>query len=63
MAQKYMMNVDDVMEALDVKRSTAYKIMRELNESLKKEGYKVICGKIPRTYLEAKFYGGNKIFE
>ena len=57
MAEKYMMDANDVAEELGVSRSKAYKILRELNESLRKEGYIVIAGKIPRPYWETKFYG------
>ena len=57
MAEKYMMDANDVAEELGVSRSKAYKILRELNESLSNEGYIVIAGKIPRPYWETKFYG------
>ena len=34
MRNTYMMNVEDVMEELGVKRSKAYLILRQLNEEL-----------------------------
>lgn len=61
MGQKYMMDVNDVMKELDVKRSKAYSILRELNASLEAEGYKVLPGKIPRAYWETKFFGSKTI--
>lgn len=48
MRNTYMMNVEDVMEELGVKRSKAYLILRQLNEELESEGYKSVRGKIPR---------------
>lgn len=60
MKPKYMMDVYDVMEELGVKRSKAYSILREMNESLASEGYKILPGKIPRAYWETKFYGSHR---
>ncbi|RGK79269.1 DNA-binding protein [Dorea formicigenerans] len=57
MRTNYMMTVDDVMEELDVKRSKAYSILKQLNDELAKEGYVAVRGKIPRPYWETKFYG------
>ena len=57
MKTNYMMTVDDVMEELDVKRSKAYSILKQLNDELAKEGYVAVRGKIPRPYWETKFYG------
>ena len=34
MRTNYMMNVDDVMEELGVKRSKAYSILKQLNDEL-----------------------------
>lgn len=54
---KYMMDVNDVMNELDVSKSKAYQILRQLNKMLEEEGYTVLPGKIPRPYWETKFYG------
>lgn len=52
-----MMNVTDAMDELNISRSKAYKIFKELNQELSKMGYKVIPGKVPRPFFEDKFYG------
>ena len=57
MSTNYMMDVNDVAKMLHVSSSKAYCVLRELNESLEKEGYIVINGKIPRPYFNKKFYG------
>lgn len=57
MKEKYMMDVNDVVNELGVSKSKAYQILRQLNKSLEEEGYTAIAGKIPRPYWETKFYG------
>lgn len=55
--EMYMMSVEDVCEMLGISKATAYKMIRVLNEELKKAGYLVISGKIPRKYFETKLFG------
>lgn len=47
----------EVQEMLGVSKSKAYKIIRELNEELKRSGYIVMPGKISRKYLQERCYG------
>lgn len=56
MAEKMFMRVDEVAEALDVSVPYAYKLIRELNEELKKKGCITIAGRIDRKYFYEKFY-------
>lgn len=58
---KLMLNADEVADALDVSRTRAYAIIREMNEELKKAGYLTICGRVPRAFLLSKVYGGDAI--
>ena len=46
----------EVAKMLGVSRAKGYKIVRELNEELTKKGYIVIAGKIPKKFLEEKYY-------
>lgn len=48
--------VDEVAEILHVSQSTAYRIIRNLNNELKKEGKITVAGKISRRYFEEKCY-------
>ncbi|WP_077737286.1 hypothetical protein, partial [Clostridioides difficile] len=48
--------VKEVAELLDVAESTAYRIMRDLNKELQKKGYYTFAGKVPKTYLEERFF-------
>lgn len=52
---KFMV-VDEVAEILHVSQSTAYRIIRNLNNELKKEGKITVAGKISRRYFEEKCY-------
>ena len=51
------MNVEDVMKALDVSQSFAYKMIRQLNAELKQKGYITIAGKVSTKYFNEMFYG------
>lgn len=51
------MNVDDVVENLNVSKPHAYKLIRDLNEELKRKGFITISGKISRKYFIERFYG------
>lgn len=55
-----MMTAEDVAKELGVSKGHAYKLIRELNEELKKAGYLVIAGKVPKAFWETKFYGYNQ---
>lgn len=54
--QSTFMRVSEVAELLEVSESHAYKIMRELNKELKKQGKVVVSGRISRKYLEERVY-------
>lgn len=56
MNEKFL-KVEDVMQILDISKSVAYKIMRQMNDKLVKKGYAVIRGKISRKCFEERFYG------
>ncbi|MDD3230531.1 MAG: transcriptional regulator [Oscillospiraceae bacterium] len=50
------LRVDDIAEMLQCSESHAYKIMRELNDELKKKGKVVVSGRISRRYVEERLY-------
>ena len=47
----------EVAEKLDCSTGHAYKLIRSMNQELKKQGFYVIAGKIPRAFVEQKFFG------
>ena len=40
-----------------VSENPGYKLIRPMNQELKKQGFYVIAGKIPRAFVEQKFFG------
>lgn len=54
---KYMMSAGDVAKEIDCSKSYAYKVVKELNKELSKQGYITIAGHIPRAYWKKKMYG------
>lgn len=46
-----MLVVEDVMEILQVGKSTAYHTMQQLNKELRTKGYITHSGRVPRSYL------------
>lgn len=57
MNEKNFITAQQVAEILDVSLGHAYKVVRQLNNELKKEGFLVIAGKVPRVYFEKRWYG------
>ena len=52
------MKVQDVADELDVSKSYAYKIVQQLNEELKAQGFITISGRVNKQYfLERVCYG------
>lgn len=52
----YFMTAAEVSQELGVSKSSAYKIIRELNEELMAKGYMVVTGKVIREYLDERFH-------
>lgn len=50
------MRVEEVAEELDVSSPYAYKLIRKMNEELKKTGCITIAGRIDRKFFHEKFY-------
>lgn len=57
MAGQIFMRVEEVAEELGVSVAYAYKLIRSMNEELKKKGCIVIAGRIDRKFFYEKFYG------
>lgn len=55
--ENYMLGAKEIAEALNVSTSQAYKLIREINKELGESGYIVINGRIPKAFVEKKFYG------
>ena len=51
---------EDVAVELGVSKPYAYKLIRQLNEELRKKGFLTIAGRVNRQYFEERFYGTEK---
>ena len=57
MQKKMFMKVEEVAEVLEVSIPFAYKLIREMNEELKKKGCITLAGRIDRKFFYEHFYG------
>lgn len=55
--EKMYVDAQEVSVALGISVGKAYKVIRELNNELKKQGYITISGKCSRAYFQEKYYG------
>lgn len=46
---------EDIQDILKVKLTKAYAIIRELNNEMKKDGYKVVQGKVNKRKFEERY--------
>ena len=51
---------DEVAQELDVSKPRAYKLIRQLNDELKAEGYITIAGRVYRQYFNERLYGAER---
>ena len=49
-----VVRVTEVMTRLDCSTGKAYKIIKVLNDELKKKGYITVAGRVPRSFFEQK---------
>lgn len=54
---KIYFTAPELAEMLGISVGQAYKLIRNMNQELKKEGYLVIAGKVPTRYFEKRWYG------
>ena len=48
---------DDVADIMGVSKSFGYKIIKQLNNELKKDGFITVSGKVPKAYFEKRCFG------
>ena len=54
---KIYITASEMASLLGVSTGHAYKIIRKMNDELKRNGYLVISGKVPRKYFEKQWFG------
>jgi hypothetical protein len=57
LGKNIFIKVDRVADELGVSKAYAYKLVRKMNDELKKQGYITIAGRVSKKYFEEKFYG------
>lgn len=57
MKKELFVKAEEIAEELGVPKPYAYKLVREMNEELKKKGFLTIAGRVSRRYFEEKCYG------
>ncbi len=60
MSDMLFIKVEEIAKELDVSKPYAYKLVREMNEELRKKGFITIAGRVSREYFKEKFYGFHK---
>ena len=51
------MRAEEVSRELEVSRSYAYRLIRQLNAELREKGYMTIAGRVNRQYFTERLYG------
>lgn len=54
---KIYITARELSDMLGVSMGYAYKIIRNMNKELEKDGYIVIAGKVPKGYFEKRWFG------
>lgn len=54
MDNKIFLNVEEVAKELGVSKSYAYKVVKQLNQDLKKQGYLKVAGWVNAQYFHKK---------
>lgn len=49
-----LLKVDEVVQICNIKKCTAYKIIKQVNDEMQKEGYITIRGRVNKEYLFKK---------
>lgn len=60
MSTNSFMRADEVARELGVSRSYAYKLIKQLNEELRKMGYITVAGRVSRRHFNEKLYNGER---
>jgi Mn-dependent DtxR family transcriptional regulator len=57
MSRERFVKAEELANELGVSKPFAYKLIREMNEELQKQGFITISGRVSRQFFEEKFYG------
>lgn len=57
------LNANEVAEDLDVSRSTAYRVIKRLNNELNGRGFLTVAGKVSKKYFAERVYAGEELMK
>ena len=57
MKEKAYITAQEISEHLGISVGFAYRLIREMNQELKKQGYLTVAGKVSAQYFNEKWYG------
>lgn len=57
MNNKVFMTAGDVALVRGISLGHAYKLVRQMNSELKRDGFLVVAGKVPTSFFKKKFFG------
>lgn len=55
--KRQLYTAKDIQEILGVSESSAYKYIRVMNKELSAKGFLTVRGKIPKAYVQERFFG------
>ena len=57
MENEMFVGVETVAKDFGVSKGFAYKLIKQMNEELKKNGYLTVAGRVSRQYYRERIYG------
>lgn len=54
---KQFYNAQELAQLLRVGVSTAYRLIKKMNDELERKGYITLAGKVPIAYVQERFFG------
>lgn len=57
------LDAKEVADILEVSRSTAYRIIKKLNDELSGNGYLTVAGKVSKKYFAERVYAGEELMK
>lgn len=55
--KRFYLTAVELSDLMGISIDHAYKLIRDMNAELAKEGYIVVAGKVPKRYVEKRCYG------
>jgi predicted ArsR family transcriptional regulator len=57
MSESMFIRADEIANDLEISRTQAYRVLKELNSELQAKGFMTIAGRVSRQFYKERFYG------